>query len=147
MFRDAKTELIAIVILVGVVVAVSVVVITWIYGSISSYMGSVKHVVFSDPVLIVYRDNNSVVFNVSVRNMGSVNVSFVKIFVKDLPSCLSTELNEVFNGRSFLSPGEESRISVIFRDCVLEPGVMYTVVILSSSGEFYYVNAYAEERK
>jgi len=138
--------LISVIVLMSVVVVIGFIVFLWIYGLSNVYPGYIEKFDYSDPRLIVISGNNTVIFSVSMRNSGTINISFTKIFVKEVFSCLSKDLSNVFGDGNVLRPGERKDLVVVFENCSLSPGVGYTISLISLSGRAYYIYVVAEEK-
>jgi len=138
-YKKAISPLIATIILIAVTIAIAVIVVAWIYGIFGSTAGPTEKLqIFQDARLV--NKSSGVVFNVTVKNIGTSSVSIQKVYIKEVPVCSKD------NPLSNLQPGAVARLDVDFgTSCSVEPGITYTVVILTGGGQAYSVPVTAEQ--
>jgi len=144
----AISPLIATVILIAVTIAIAAVVIAWVYGLIGPTTATPEKLqIYPDARLI--NASGQVTFNVTVKNAGGVAISLSKVYIREAPSCLASNIQTPFivnnTNISSLSPGSVGVLNVSFSDCSVSPGATYTVVIVTQSGQAYYVTVTAEQ--
>jgi len=147
----AISPLIATVILIAVTIAIAAIVIAWVYGIIGPTTATPEKLqIYPDARLINTSVNSNVTtfFNVTVKNAGGVAISLSKVYIREAPSCLASNIQTPFivNNApiSSLSPGSVGVLNVSF-NCGVSPGATYTVVIVTQSGQAYYVTVTAEQ--
>jgi flagellin-like protein len=144
----AISPLIATVILIAVTIAIAAIVIAWVYGIIGPTTATPEKLqIYPDARLI--NMTAQVIFNVTVKNAGGVSISLSKIYIREAPSCSTSNIQTPFivNNApiSSLSPGSVGVLNVSFSGCSVSPGATYTVVIVTQSGQAYYVTVTAEQ--
>jgi len=148
----AISPLIATVILIAVTIAIAAIVIAWVYGMIGPTTATPEKLqIYPDARLYSAPTN---IFSVTVKNAGGVAISLSKVYIREVPSCSVTysssdtpfKINN--NPTASLSPGEVGVLEVDFSKasgCNVNPGAIYTVVIVTQSGQGYYVTVTAEQ--
>jgi len=137
----AVSPLIATIILIAVTIAIAAIVIAWVYGIFGTTTGTGEKLqIFADARLINTTDNNKkVIFNVTVKNIGTSVVTIQKVYIKENATCTNSSIKD-----NQLAPGEVKMISAEFT-CSLQPGITYTVVIVTGGGQAYNVPVTAEQ--
>jgi len=145
----AVSPLIATIILIAVTIAIAAIVIAWVYGIIGPTTATPEKLqIYPDARLI--NTTTQVIFNVTVKNAGGVAISLSKVYIREAPSC-SANIQSPFKDPNTqqtspsLSPGEVKVLDVSFSGCSVSPGATYTVVIVTQSGQAYYVTVTAEQ--
>ena len=138
----AVSPLIATIILIAVTIAIAAIVIAWVYGIFGTATGPTEKLqIFADARLINTTVNNEkrVIFNVTVKNIGTSVVTIEKVYIKETVTCTNSSIKD-----NQLKPGEVKMISAEFT-CSLQPGITYTVVIVTGGGQAYNVPVTAEQ--
>jgi len=135
----AVSPLIATIILIAVTIAIAAIVIAWVYGIFGTATGPTEKLqIFADARLINTTVNKAI-FNVTVKNIGTSVVTIEKVYIKENATCTNSSIKD-----NQLAPGEVKMISAEFT-CSLQPGITYTVVIVTGGGQAYNVPVTAEQ--
>jgi len=135
----AVSPLIATIILIAVTIAIAAIVIAWVYGIFGTATGPTEKLqIFADARLIT--NQTGVYFIVTAKNIGTSVVTIQKVYIKENATC-STD--SVTNKQ--LNPGQVEMISAVFTTCSIQPGITYTVVIVTGGGQAYNVPVTAEQ--
>jgi len=155
----AVSPLIATIILIAVTIAIAAIVIAWVYGIIGPTTATPEKLqIYPDARLVnTTRDSAIVtVFNVTVKNAGGVAISLSKVYLRENTSCVATSsIGSVSSNPGYLfsygtTPssslpvGQVANLTAVF-SCSVSPGATYTVVIVTQSGQAYYVTVTAEQ--
>jgi len=140
----AVSPLIATIILIAVTIAIAAIVVAWVYGIFGTATGpGEKLQIFADARLITTGQN--VTFTVTAKNIGTAVATIQKVYIKENATCTNPIIQVDSSPNTQLSPGEVKTISVIFTTCSLQPGITYTVVIVTGGGQAYNVPVTAEQ--
>jgi flagellin-like protein len=168
----AVSPLIATIILIAVTIAIAAIVIAWVYGLIGPATATPEKLqIYPDARLVnttltTTQGGTKVtvtvfsVFNVTVKNVGGVAISLSKVYLRENTSCVATSfINSVSSAvssgpgylfsydtttSSSLPVGQVANLTAVF-SCSVSPGATYTVVIVTQSGQGYYVTVTAEQ--
>ena len=141
----AISPLIATIILIAVTIAIAAIVIAWVYGIFGTASGPTEKLqIFADARLITNLTGAN--FTVTVKNIGTSAVTIQKVYIKENATCTSPSIT-VGTGspNNQLPPGGVETISAVFNTCSLQPGITYTVVIVTGGGQAYNVPVTAEQ--
>jgi len=147
----AVSPLIATIILIAVTIAIAAIVIAWVYGIFGTTTGpGEKLQIFADARLIIKDEGNKVNFTVTAKNIGTSVVTIQNVYIKENATCTNPDIkvdSDATNKR--LNPGEVKIIVAEFTKsetlCSLQPGITYTVVIVTGGGQAYNVPVTAEQ--
>ena len=153
----AISPLIATVILIAVTIAIAAIVIAWVYGIIGPTTATPEKLQIYPDARLVNMSPTQTVFNVTVKNAGGVAISLSKVYLRENTSCVatgtissatSTSPGYLFSYGGSVSPslpvGQVANLTAVF-SCSVSPGATYTVVIVTQSGQAYYVTVTAEQ--
>jgi flagellin-like protein len=152
----AVSPLIATIILIAVTIAIAAIVIAWVYGIIGPTTATPEKLQIYPDQRLVNMSPTQTVFNVTVKNAGGVAISLSKVYLRENTSCVATSFigsvgpNPGYffsNGTtpsSSLPVGQVANLTAVF-SCSVSPGATYTVVIVTQSGQAYYVTVTAEQ--
>jgi len=159
----AVSPLIATIILIAVTIAIAAIVIAWVYGIIGPTTATPEKLqIYPDARLVNTTQGGAggpivTVFNVTVKNAGGVAISLSKVYLREntscvatgtIPSATSTSPGYLFSYGGSVSPslpvGQVANLTAVF-SCSVSPGATYTVVIVTQSGQAYYVTVTAEQ--
>jgi flagellin-like protein/uncharacterized repeat protein (TIGR01451 family) len=140
----AVSPLIATIILIAVTIAIAAIVIAWVYGIFGTATGpGEKLQIFADARLIT--TDQKVTFTVTAKNIGTAVATIQKVYIKENATCTDPTISVGTSPNNQLKPGEVQTISVEFTTCSLQPGITYTVVIVTGGGQAYNVPVTAEQ--
>ena len=152
----AISPLIATIILIAVTIAIAAIVIAWVYGIIGPTTATPEKLQIYPDQRLVNMSPTRTVFNVTVKNAGGVAIPLSKVYLRENTSCVATSfIGSVdsdpgyffSNGTttsSSLPVGQVANLTAVF-SCSVSPGATYTVVIVTQSGQAYYVTVTAEQ--
>jgi flagellin-like protein len=152
----AVSPLIATIILIAVTIAIAAIVIAWVYGIIGPTTATPEKLQIYPDARLVNMSPTQTVFNVTVKNAGGVAISLSKVYLRENTSCVATSfIGSVGSGPGYLfsngtTPssslpvGQVANLTAVF-SCSVSPGATYTVVIVTQSGQAYYVTVTAEQ--
>ncbi|NAZ14222.1 MAG: type IV pilin [Desulfurococcales archaeon] len=152
----AVSPLIATVILIAVTIAIAAIVIAWVYGIIGPTTATPEKLQIYPDARLVNMTSGATVFNVTVKNAGGVAISLSKVYLRENTSCVATSfIGSVSSGPGYLFSygtttssslpvGQVANLTAVF-SCSVSPGATYTVVIVTQSGQAYYVTVTAEQ--
>jgi flagellin-like protein len=144
----AVSPLIATIILIAVTIAIAAIVIAWVYGIFGTATGpGEKLQIFADARLIITDKN--VNFTVTAKNIGTAVATIQNVYIKENATCTTPTISVGSATNNQLKPGEVQTISAVFTksdtSCSLQPGITYTVVIVTGGGQAYNVPVTAEQ--
>jgi len=144
----AVSPLIATIILIAVTIAIAAIVIAWVYGIFGTTTGTGEKLqIFADARLII--EQNKVNFTVTAKNIGTSVVTIQNVYIKENATCTNPSITVGFEKNKPLQPGDVKTISAEFiksdASCSLQPGITYTVVIVTGGGQAYNVPVTAEQ--
>ena len=152
----AVSPLIATIILIAVTIAIAAIVIAWVYGIIGPTTATPEKLQIYPDARLVNKTSGATVFNVTVKNAGGVAISLSKVYLRENTSCVATSsINKVDSNPGYLFSydtttssslpvGQVANLTAVF-SCSVSPGATYTVVIVTQSGQAYYVTVTAEQ--
>jgi len=152
----AVSPLIATIILIAVTIAIAAIVIAWVYGIIGPTTATPEKLQIYPDARLVNMSPTQTVFNVTVKNAGGVAISLSKVYLRENTSCVATSfIGSVGSGPGYLFSygtttssslpvGQVANLTAVF-SCSVSPGATYTVVIVTQSGQAYYVTVTAEQ--
>jgi len=145
----AVSPLIATIILIAVTIAIAAIVIAWVYGIFGTTTGTGEKLqIFADARLIIKQ--NKVNFTVTAKNIGTSVVTIQNVYIKENATCTTSSIKvDTDSTNKQLNPGEVKIIVAEFTksdaSCSLQPGITYTVVIVTGGGQAYNVPVTAEQ--
>ena len=152
----AVSPLIATIILIAVTIAIAAIVIAWVYGLIGPATATPEKLQIYPDQRLVNTSPTQTVFNVTVKNAGGVAISLSKVYLRENTSCVATSSIDKVDSNpgylfsyddkvvSSLPVGQVANLTAVF-SCSVSPGFTYTVVIVTQSGQAYYVTVTAEQ--
>ena len=147
----AVSPLIATIILIAVTIAIAAIVIAWVYGIFGTTTGAGEKLqIFADARLIIKdKDKKVINFTVTAKNIGTSVVTIQNVYIKENATCTNPSITVGFEKNKPLQPGDVKTISAEFiksdASCSLQPGITYTVVIVTGGGQAYNVPVTAEQ--
>jgi flagellin-like protein len=129
--KKGISPILATVILIAVTLVIAVGVIGWVMGIWGS-MGRTEML----SVTPIKLDSSNNELELLIINQGQITAKINKIIVEPLGECSTTD--------DTINPGDSRSITCTISEATINPGVVYTVKVITSSGNIYQTQVRAE---
>jgi len=132
--KKGISPILATVILIAVTLVIAVGVIGWVMGIWGS-MGRTEMLSVT-PIKLTSSDNNGAYIELLIINQGQIKAQIDRIIVETLGECNPTN--------NTIDPGDSSTVNCTISGKSPTSGVVYTVKVITSSGNIYPTQVRAE---